>query len=260
MSFPLKKYLHLLLFVLTLNTFSIAKSSDSCTTTMISTFGPFGGNSSCTLVWNTTVTDGTQNSLVNNWPSGSYIHEIVNYSSQSVSHEAIVNYGLIDSIFNAGTLEGSFGIVNDNGATEITKITNTGTLKGTNFDISNLVTIGVLNNLQGFLTSDPLNYRDNLPTYYNIIINSASDFGQINFSMPSGSTTFGISSLTGTNIGAAGTRYQNVISGLASTFITNEDTLLTYTNGLATATYKLVVDDLSVADTWDLLIESISHA
>ena len=117
MNFPLKKYLYLLLFVLTLNTFSIAKSSDTCTTTMTSQFGPFAGDTSCTLVWYTAPTD-RQESLVNNYP-GSYIHEIVNYSSQTVVHEAIVNYGLIDSILNTGTLTGNFGIVNDTGIIHI---------------------------------------------------------------------------------------------------------------------------------------------
>ena len=149
MNFPLKKYLYLLLFVLTLNTFSIAKSSDTCTTTMTSQFGPFAGDTSCTLVWYTAPTD-RQESLVNNYP-GSYIHEIVNYSSQTVVHEAIVNYGLIDSILNTGTLTGNFGIVNDTGATRITSITNTGTLRGTTADIWNIVSIGELNNLQGLI-------------------------------------------------------------------------------------------------------------
>ena len=211
MNFPLKKYLYLLLFVLTLNTFSIAKSSDTCTTTMTSHFGPFAGDTSCTLVWYTTQTDG-QDSLVNNYPSGSYIHEIVNYSSQTVVHEAIVNYGLIDSILNTGTLTGNFGIVNDTGATRITSITNTGTLRGTTADIWNKVSIGELNNLQGFSSSDPLTYKGNLPTNYNIIINSVSDFGKIAFTAPSGTTTFGI--YTGSTV-AAGT-YASVLTGLTS--------------------------------------------
>ena len=211
MNFPLKKYLYLLLFVLTLNTFSIAKSSDTCTTTMTSQFGPFAGDTSCTLVWYTTQTDG-QESLVNNYPFGSYIHEIVNYSSQTVDHEAIVNYGLIDSILNTGTLTGNFGIVNDTGATRITSITNTGTLRGTTADIWNKVSIGELNNLQGFSSSDPLTYKGNLPTNYNIIINSVSDFGKIAFTAPSGTTTFGI--YTGSTV-AAGT-YASVLTGLTS--------------------------------------------
>jgi len=260
MSFPLKKYLYLLLFVLTLNTFSIAKSSDTCTTTMTSYYFTFiSGNTNCSLVWSTYLTG---DALVLNFGGSTpYIHEIINYSLQTMSTEAIYNVGLIDNIFNAGTLKGNPAIGNFGGAV-ITSITNTGKLEGlslgTDTDIRNYGTIGELNNLQGFLTSDPLTYRDNLPTNYNIIINSASDFGQINFSSPSLSTTFGISSLTGTSIGAAGTRYQNVISGLASTSITNEDTLLTYINGLTTATYKLVEDDLSAANTWDLLILSMT--
>ena len=164
--------------------------------------------------------------------------------------------------YNSGTIASARGDGIQNGGL-IDSITNTGTITGSGYGISNynylgtnIGTIGTLNNSQGALSS-ALTYQGNLPTNYNIIINSSSDFGKIIFTLPSGSTTFGISSLTGTNIGPAGTRYQNVISGLASTSITNEDTLLTYTNGLATATYKLVVDDLSAANTWDLLILSM---
>ena len=177
---------------------------------MTSQFGPFAGDTSCTLVWYTAPTD-RQESLVNNYP-GSYIHEIVNYSSQTVVHEAIVNYGLIDSILNTGTLTGNFGIVNDTGATRITSITNTGTLRGTTADIWNIVSIGELNNLQGFSSSDPLTYEGNLPINYNIIINSVSDFGKIAFTAPSGTTTFGI--YTGSTV-AAGT-YASVLTGLTS--------------------------------------------
>jgi len=129
------------------------------------------------------------------------------------------------------------------------------------FGISNFGSIVTLNNGQGGDRLTPaktaLTYQGNLPTNYNIIINSPSYYGQITFSSPSGTTTFGISSLSGTNIGITGTRYQNVISGLSSNDITNTATTLTYTNGRQVATYQLVADDLNVANTWDLLILSL---
>jgi len=114
-------------------------------------------------------------------------------------------------------------------------------------------------NKQGGLT--PLTYSGGLPTNYNIIIGSGAttttSFGKIAFNNPQGTTTFGISSLSGNNIGQAGTRYQNVISGLTSSYITNEATTLTYTNSALTATYQLVADDSNVSGTWDLSILSL---
>jgi hypothetical protein len=129
------------------------------------------------------------------------------------------------------------------------------------FGIENLGSIEMLNNAQGGDGLTPaktaLTYRYNLPTNYNIIINSLSHYGQIAFSNPDDTTTFGISSLSGSNIGVAGTRYQNVISGLSSTDITNTAETLNYQNGNLSATYQLVADDLNVANTWDLLILSM---
>ena len=183
----------------------------------------------------------------------------INYGTISANATGVEHgAGTLNSITNYGTIVGltGYGIYLNGGGITNT-ITNYGTLSSPVFGILNVAsTLTTLNNMQG-ASSSALTYGYKLPTNYNIIINSTSDFGKINFSMLSGSTTFGISTLTGTNIGPAGTRYQNVISGLASTSITNEDTLLTYTNGLATATYKLVVDDLSAANTWDLLILSM---
>jgi hypothetical protein len=189
---------------------------------------------------------------------------ILNNGSISTNYYTIQNKGTISSLINNGSISTSSGLGPYNPIItygRITTLTNLGTITSAGSNIYNLHNestpeITTLNNLQG-ASGSALTFEGVLPINYNIIINSSSDFGKIIFTSPSGSTTFGISSLTGTNIGPAGTRYQNVISGLASTSITNEDTLLTYTNGLATATYKLVVDDLSAANTWDLLILSM---
>lgn len=116
-------------------------------------------------------------------------------------------------------------------------------------------TISTLNNLQG--ASGALRYNGTLPSNYNIIINSTSDFGKLSASGISGATTFGISALSGANIGASGTRYQDVISGLTAGYITNEAITLTYIDGPLTATYQLVADDSNVSGTWDLSILSV---
>jgi hypothetical protein len=165
---------------------------------------------------------------------------------------AFYNNGPISSFVNNSSISGSnVGIENTNTNT-ISSLINTGTITG---GVRNRGAVIVLENLQG--AASVLNFSRQLPTNYNIIINSTSDYGKIAFSIPSGTTTFGISSLSGASIGVSGTRYQNVISGLASSYITNEATTLNYTNGLLSATYQLVADDSNVSNTWDLLILSM---
>ena len=100
--------------------------------------------------------------------------------------------GTLNSITNYGTIVGlnGYGIYLNGGGITNT-ITNYGTLSSPDFGILNLAsTLTTLNNMQG-ASSSALTYGLKLPTNYNIIINSTSDFGKINFSMLSGSTTFG---------------------------------------------------------------------
>lgn len=183
---------------------------------------------------------------------------ILNLGTISTNYYVIQNQGTISSLVNQGVINGSNGIIN---LGTIDNITNLGTIGSTIFNMSFLFSADItnLNNIQGGL--NPLSFNYTLPTNYNIIIGSGATtttgFGKVAFSRPSGTTTFGISSLSGSNIGVAGTRYQNVISGVASSYITNEETTLNYQNGNLSATYKLVADDLSVSNTWDLLILSM---
>jgi len=161
--------------------------------------------------------------------------------------------GAIASFGSGSGLAGSAASGVYVGESSVSTITNKGTITGGtgSFGIWNDGTISALNNSQATLT-----YTAILPTNYNIIINSSIDFGKIAFSSPTGTTAFSISSLSGANIGAPNTRYQNVITGLSADNITNELTTFTYTNGLLSATYQLVEDDGKVANTWDLLILS----
>ena len=183
---------------------------------------------------------------------------ILNLGTISTNYYVIQNQGTISSLVNQGVINGPTGIYN---VGTIDTLTNLGTIGSyiSNRSMMFSPVITNLNNMQGGL--NPLNFSYTLPTNYNIIIGSVATtttgFGKVAFSSPSGTTTFGISSLSGSNIGVAGTRYQNVISGVASSYITNEATTLNYTNGLLSATYQLVADDLSVANTWDLLILSM---
>ena len=187
------------------------------------------------------------------------ISSFVNNSSISGSNVGIENSNTISSLINTGTISGSSGISNSG---TISSLINTGTITGgvsNNGGYFGSAVIRVLENSQG--AASVLNLSRQLPTNYNIIIGSGATtttgFGKIAFNIPQGTTTFGISSLSGNNIGQAGTRYQNVISGLTSSYITNVATTLTYANSALTATYQLVADDGNVFGTWDLSILSL---
>ena len=204
--------------------------------------------------------------------SSGTIDTINNTSTGSiVGYIGISNFGTINNIINSGVVSnslGSSGSINNHGV--IGTITNTGVLNDpNNRGISNsyslafpTTSINTLNNSQGAGNiNGALRYYGMLPTSYNIIINSTSNYGQLSLIVAdAGSTTFGISSLSGTNIGIAGTRYQNVLSGVNASYISNENTTLTYVNGSFTAKYQLVADDGNASNTWDLLILSILTA
>lgn len=184
---------------------------------------------------------------------------ILNLGTISTNYYVIQNQGTISSLVNQGVINGPYGILNIGTIDTLTNMGNIGAnIRNEMFDCMPCVLTN-LNNMQGGLT--PLNYSYTLPTNYNIIIDSGATtttgFGKVAFSSPDGTTTFGISSLSGSNIGVTGTRYQNVISGLSSSNITNTAETLNYQNGNLSATYQLVADDLSVANTWDLLILSM---
>lgn len=97
----------------------------------------------------------------------------------------------------------------------IDTITNLGTIYSTSsnayhYGIYNDGTITTLNNSQG--GSSPLQITQHLPVNYNIIINSASNYGRLSGSAVSGTTNFGV--YTGSLITQQ--TYTSVLSGLAA--------------------------------------------
>ena len=111
----------------------------------------------------------------------------------------------------------------------------------------------VLTTKKGKLNSDPVTFENTLPTNYNIIVNSANDYGQIEFSSFAGKTNtiinFGVySSSTLTE----GTTYSSVIEGLGSSNITN--TTGTFISGSVRNNWTLAN---SSGTTWDLVVDDV---
>jgi outer membrane autotransporter protein len=95
-------------------------------------------------------------------------------------------------------------------------MTNLGLITGNVSEIQNVGTITTLNNLQG--SASALRYFGALPTFYNIVISSSSNYGKLasGFAGFTGTTTFGISNLSAGSSIVSGTPYANVLSGVSS--------------------------------------------
>jgi hypothetical protein len=161
------------------------------------------------------------------WNLGT-INTLNNYSGATIQANdvgiATTIYGRADSpgiigiLNNAGTIRGDGTAAILNYGT-IRVLTNTGSLISTSgYGIKNDAAITTLNNSQGRGNDNgALTYRGTLPTNYNIVINSTSNFGKIIFTLPSGSTTFGI--YAGSTV-AAGT-YQDVLTGVTDSHLSS---------------------------------------
>jgi len=128
--------------------------------------------------------------------SGGYLGSIDNQAGAEIKSRPGVNAIIID------------GDATFNNATRIASITNQGTING--IQVTNNGSLGALNNLQSGLT-----YSGTLPSNYNIIISSATNYGQTTFSSVNGGpVAFGVSPLSSVPSGT--NTYTSVLSGLTS--------------------------------------------
>jgi hypothetical protein len=163
----------------------------------------------------------------------------------------ITNRGTIAGGNGSSGATGGHGIhVNHVGAS--VAITNLGTITGGQGGTTHGVrvsagTVTSLTNAQGGNT--PLTYTGTLPTNYNVVVRSSSEFGRLAVTSPSGGPmTFGVdstSTLPGTLRNTI--RYTDVLTGVAASAITNEETRTTF------GRYHWTLTAGSAANSWDLL-------
>jgi uncharacterized protein with beta-barrel porin domain len=171
---------------------------------------------------------------------------------------SIYSDGKITTLTNDGTISGGLAIgIDRNGI--ITTLTNTGTISGDIVGIYNGNIITTLNNAQGS-TGAALTYEGSLPINYNIIVNSASSYGQLQAIAISGTTTFGVSYLSSSSSAILNIRLPGVLQGFTAPLTSYVTDLIrlgsTYTYTSSSYSYYLV--EGVTPGTWDLTITACS--
>jgi len=206
-----------------------------------------GGGASLTTLSNTDngIITSTTNASAIYLENSSTITTLSN--SGAIQGNITINNSTISTLENSGTISGgAYGIYSIAGT--VNTLTNTGTINGSLYDIHSnaTTTITTINNDQGFSGTDALKYNGQLPTNYNIIINSTSDYGQIKFTNISSTTNFGVYSTSSVDTSAT---YSSVIDGLTSAELNNS------TSGTVTlsgTTYTWTLTDADSDLVWDL--------
>lgn len=207
----------------------------------------------------------TISNIINNGNISSGLHAGAINTATDVTLNTLTNNGtlsagiglefrrrnVIGDVINTGTITGTTSGITVLLST-VSTITNTGTISGGIDTIPSLglaaSTIGTLNNSQGAgNAAGALTYNGNLPTNYNIIINSSSSYGRLVVTNLSGTTTFGI--YTGSVL-RNGT-YTSVLSGPSAANLTRT------TGTFGSATWLL---SNSLGNIWDLIISGMSES
>ena len=150
---------------------------------------------------------------IGNWQTGT-IGTLTNTGTISATGDGVLNLGTIGTITNTGTISSTngFGILNvpadywEFGDPAVTG------------------TITTLNNSQGAgNVAGALTFAGTLPTNYNIMINSPSNYGQLDVASENswGTTTFGIYNGGSSSQGVSAGNYLAVLQGLPSGGLNN---------------------------------------
>ena len=173
----------------------------------------------------------------------------------------LLNNGTITTNDNVVSVNGTNTIITNNGSLintggvyvismlggTVDTFTNNGTLSTSGQDVRALAAVTNFNNAQGKKNSNPVSWQFTGPTNYNIIINSTSDYGQLQSVSFSGAPQFGIHS---SSTLACATTYTSVLLGVSTSNLA----------ATRTGTYNGI--DWTVAlqsgssTTWDLTTDS----
>ena len=166
--------------------------------------------------------------------------------------------GTLITLLNSGTISSSAGvgiyIQTSNFVASVGTITNTGSIVGAIAGIQNVnATLGTLNNKQGAgNVNGALTYTGVLPTNYNIIIAGTSTYGKLAATGVSGSTNFGISTLSTTDSSILNSTLSGVLSGVTPAQLGFGDAT-TYYSTSNDYWYTLTQTD-SVNNIWSLTV------
>lgn len=237
------------------------------TITMTGTgFGVASQGGSISTITNT----GTISALSGNGIRSSQVLTTINNSgsiSSTGSHAIYSYWGSVTNLINTGSLTGGVGSsgikLGGSSNSTITNFTNAGTMLGgssgygvyANPVSGTIGTISKFNNIQGgngtSAATTALTYYGKLPAYYNIIVRSPTQYGQLSVSTPSSTMTFGIyAGGSGVTDVAASTltagTYRSVLTGIS----------LSNLAGSRTGTYGAYNWSLDNASgtTWDLVV------
>ena len=222
-----------------------------------------------TAISNGPATAGTITTLTNNGSitgdfgiiqvtSGSQIGTLINNGSIVGD----TNFGInlqtgtaIGTLDNHGSITTNSGLsaLYIAGGASITTLNNYGTFNGGAFggQIINSGTIGTLNNAQNGLVL--VNFFGNMPSRYNVIINSTSNYGTVDFSSINGSTTFGVSALST----LTPYRYQQILMGVGASGIVGLSSNNTLSGSLGRYNWLLQLQN-GQSDIWDLLVTAMA--
>ena len=207
-------------------------------------------NGSITALTNTGTISATGDNGIKNNTTGT-IGDITNSGTISANRYGLRNGGTITTISNSGTFsaDSNYAISNTG---SIGTFTNTGSITPTgNTGISNQGSITTFNNSQGKSGSNPVTFTKSLPTYYNVIVNSTSDYGQIEFSSISGNTSLNFD-VDSTSTLAGSTTYSSVLSGLTSSNIAS-GTSDSFVKPGSSKRYDWTLENSS-GTLWDLVV------
>lgn len=173
--------------------------------------------------------------------------ELLNNGTITTVDNVVKGFARISNITNNGSLINTGGVYVMSFFSTVDTITNNGTLSTSGQDVRALALVDNFNNAQGKKNSNPVSWQFVGPTNYNIIINSTTDYGQLQSVSFSGTPQFGIHS---SSTLACATTYTSVLLGVSSSNLASTRTG-TY-NGIDWT----VALQSGTTTTWDLTTDS----